>query len=413
MSDRTPRIFFVTYGGGHVTMVLAVMRAIRRIAPQVEMPLMALTIGYNQAIKSGETPLSFKDFLHLTDRDSALSHGRRLLDRNQGAEVPEEESLAYLGINYTELEDRLGATGAADIYAREGRAAFLPTEFMTRVIDEVAPDVVVATNTPRAEEAALRAATARGLPTLMINDLVDKQRWPVVKRDHRPDRLCVVGEPVRQHFLAHGFAPETVLATGNPAFDALFDPAHKAAADTLRRDLGWEGLKIILWAGTSERLPSVPEARQTDLPRAAEAEMRRLVAETRDAALLIRYHPSVHHLFPEGEPQERVYRSNPTADPIQPQLHASDAVIALNSTVSLEAAVLGKPSLSLEYTALARRVMSFADEGITTGIDAPDEIVPKLRAALAGDIGTRAEGFAHDGHSADRIAREILTLVKT
>lgn len=64
-----------------------------------------------------------------------------------------------------------GEAGALETVARMGRQGFLPFTLVNRVLDSEQPDVVVATNSPRGEKAALIAAHARGIPTLRIEDL--------------------------------------------------------------------------------------------------------------------------------------------------------------------------------------------------------------------------------------------------
>ncbi|MEM9813703.1 MAG: UDP-glycosyltransferase, partial [Pseudomonadota bacterium] len=212
------RVLFVSYGGGHIAMVLPVMQRLRARLPGVETPLLALTTALKAARKAGEPAFGFADFAHLSP--GFADHGKRLLAANSSPDVAEDESRAYLGINYGELEQRLGPAAAAVRFEEAGRAAFYPVEFLGRVIDEIQPDVVVATNTPRAEAAALDAAASHGLPTLLMNDLFDTQPEPVARRAVVPDILTVLADPVARHFEAEGVPAERIHVTGNPAFDA-------------------------------------------------------------------------------------------------------------------------------------------------------------------------------------------------
>ena len=49
------KALFVTYGGGHVAMILPVMRALRRQHPDVQCTLLALTTGHARAVREGIT----------------------------------------------------------------------------------------------------------------------------------------------------------------------------------------------------------------------------------------------------------------------------------------------------------------------------------------------------------------------
>ena len=109
----TRKVLFVTYGGGHVSMVLPVIKQLRLLAPDIECVLLALTTAYATAIKVGEKPVGYKDWLHLVDAKQALFLGEALLGVNTSPDVSREESVAYLGINYLDLIAQHGAAGAA------------------------------------------------------------------------------------------------------------------------------------------------------------------------------------------------------------------------------------------------------------------------------------------------------------
>ena len=81
--------------------------------PGARIDLMALTTARRAAVLAGERPLGYADFLHLVDAGAALAHGRRLAPDNTRPDVPEAETLAYLGINWLDWEARHGATQAA------------------------------------------------------------------------------------------------------------------------------------------------------------------------------------------------------------------------------------------------------------------------------------------------------------
>ena len=57
--------------------------------------------------------------------------------------MPPEESIAYHGINFSELVEREGLERATARYARDGRHAFLPVRFMERVLQDLRPDIVI------------------------------------------------------------------------------------------------------------------------------------------------------------------------------------------------------------------------------------------------------------------------------
>ena len=47
--SRAPRVLFVSYGGGHIGMVLPVIRELEALLPVVQCTLLALTTGHLKA----------------------------------------------------------------------------------------------------------------------------------------------------------------------------------------------------------------------------------------------------------------------------------------------------------------------------------------------------------------------------
>lgn len=403
------KVLFVTYGGGHIAMVLPVMRALRQQEPNIDCTLMALTTAQSRAIAAGEPALGFKDFLHLVDSRAASAWGKRLHPANRSPDVSDAESVAYLGINYLDLLERLGEDGAAALYAQKGRYGFFPLHFMRKVLREIAPDIVVATNSPRGEEAALQAALERGIPCVGMIDMFGLDSDPYVSRTMRPSLTCVIHEVVRQRLLARGFAPEAVAVTGNPAFDGLSSPANLAAAQNYLADRGWSGLKVVLWAGFVEPYghPNSPVPAGHALAVEVEEVLRAMVAEREDMALVVRYHPSEWHTFPPHRPQVRVHLSVPSAEPIHPVILAADAVVVQNSTVGLESAVAGKPVVSIENSPSVLATFSMAAQQVSVPCPSPAGLRTVLARVLEAGPG-KPTMYQSDGRAAQRVARRIL-----
>jgi hypothetical protein len=351
-ADHSRRALFVTYGASHIAKVAPVVRELQQRG--VECIVIALTIGYKKAQQLGLSPLGYKDFLHLAgDADAALKRGQSLKGENTHPDVEDHETCCYLGINYNEWVATLGEAGAAQRYAEQGRRGFLPVQFMTRVVQALQPGVVVATSTPRSEQAAIEAAIDLGIPSLTMVDLFAPPSDPFLRRPRQASRVTVVSEEVRTNFIAAGLAPMQVVTTGSPDFDGLFEPSAAQAGLAFRQRMGWTGLTVVMWAGILEKTdPSVaPDLAGAGLGTQVERRLREWVASDPKAALIVRYHPSEYHAFADQGPQARVYVSNSGAEPIHPLLHASDVVVNQVSTVGLEAALLGKRVLHLEFSA--------------------------------------------------------------
>ncbi len=347
--DRQRRAFFVSYGASHIAKIAPVLKELQRHG--VECLLLALTIGHPKARSMGLEPLGYRDFLPLLGHKSerALSWGDQLLDGNTHPEVELEETRCYLGINYLQLVDAQGVAGARRLYQQRGRQSFMPVEFMGLVLDALQPGLVVATSTPRSEEAAIRAAVGRGIPTLTMVDLFAPPSDPFLRRPVQAQRITVIASEVRQRFLACGLEPDQVVVTGSPDFDELFDQQAVQQAQALRAKLGWQGRQVALWAGILE--PGHKTLPGAEFGLAVERSLRNWVQNTPNTGLIVRYHPSQYHEFPSLGPQDGVYLSNPATEPIAPLLNAADTVIHQLSTVGLQAAVLGKRVVHLGFSA--------------------------------------------------------------
>lgn len=407
MTKTSPRILFVCYGGGHIAMILPVMRKLREMAPRAELVLMALTIAGRRARDAGEKPLGYADFLHLRDRERVLAHGRRLVGTAPGSDVPEDETLAYLGINYSELEDTLGVAGAAERFAEQGRRGFYPEAFMRDVVAEIAPDVVVATNSPRSERAARAAACALGVPCLALNDLLPVQAGEFVGRGFWPDRLCVLSQSVADFLVREGAPSERVLVTGNPAFDTMMSDKTQDAARAVLRARGWERLKPILFSGDVDFLEQ-GEAQYTQVYQIVDV-LEAYVKARPDTALILRYHPSRWMNMKRPEPHPRIHFAVTPEEPPHPQILASDVAVVQESTIALEASIAGKPLISLEKLDGRVPVTSWEDEGVSKGCHTLNALPGLLDEALDGKS-DQDRPFKTDGRAAFRIGETILSL---
>jgi len=407
--SRAPRVLFVTYGGGHVGMVLPVMRELEAQLPGVDCQLMALTTGHLKAKAVRPAALGYQDFLHLVDAEAARAWGERLSEGNTSPDVPTDETIAYLGINYLDLIAQHGEAGAAELYREQGRYGFKPLHFMRRVIDMLQPDAVVATNSPRSEQAALEVALERGIPSVGMVDLFGLDSDTYVMRESKPDWTCVISDVVRQRLITRGFPAEGVVVTGNPAFDGLRAPDNQRKAEAFLAERGWQGLKPVLFAGHVEPYahPGTPVPAGQALPREIEAVLRAHVRQREDLALIVRYHPSDWTQYPRLPDEPRIHFSEPPREPIHPLIMASQAVVVQTSTVGLESAVGGKPVISIENSPAAHIWFSLAELGVATPCASPTDLPQVLDAVLANDGFACSSAYRSDGQAAARAAHVV------
>lgn len=331
------KVLFVCYGSGHVRMAVPVAQALRA-SGRAQVQVLGLTTAAPVVRAAGLPLLQFKEFIGPGD-EAALACGRELV-AGMGAVQDPEESAAYLGLCYADLEAEAGSDEAARRYARLGRQAFLPVRTLERILAKVQPDLVVVTNSPRAERAAALAAGRLGMPAVCMVDLfaIDEVRW--IGAPDYASKVCVLNEGVRDFLVAAGRRPDQVVVTGNPAFDALLEPVNARLGAELRQRQGWEGRRVILWPSQTEPAvhPFDGSSGDPQLPQRALQALVDWAGRNPDAVLCLR--PRAGEPAPELPAGERFIVTGQDW-PLPPLLHAVDAVVTLTSTVGLEGHLCG------------------------------------------------------------------------
>ncbi len=335
-----PTWLFVAYGGGHAKALIPV--ALRAQAQGVaRVVFLALTTAAAEVRAAGLPAYGFADLLEPGD-EAARRHGPRLADALSVQAAAREESEAYLGLSYAELEADVGPQAAAARYEALGRQAFLPVRVLERAIRRWQPARVLATNSPRAERAALLAARRLGVPSLCLLDLFGlwEREW-LVRPDYA-DAVCVINDAVRDSLMAGGRPAGHVHVTGNPAFDGLHDPSWAEQGAALRRDAGWDGLHVLLYASSPEpeASPGIEGRGDPAWPRRIESRLVEVVQADPRLALWVRRHPSeaaADDIVTLGHPRIRVSQG-----PLHAFLQACDEVVVTVSTVGVEARIAGR-----------------------------------------------------------------------
>jgi hypothetical protein len=404
------KALFVTYGGGHVEMCLPVMRALRALVPGCEARILALTTAAGVARRAGERPLGFRDFCAGADAPRAIAYGERLLGDQQHPDVAREESLAYLGLNFMEWVQAAGEEGAWARWHAQGRQGFRPVRLMTRILGELCPDVVVATNSPRSEEAAIAAAHALGIPTLSMVDLFALPGDPYRARQVHADRITVLSEGTHRNLVEAGVDAQRIVVTGNPAFDELAAAQAQEAGARFRSERGWGDRPVVLWAGHMEPEDADPRWAGAALGNAVQAALLQEVLAREDACLAIRYHPNEWHRFTPPPAHPRVHWSQPGREGLLPVLAAADVVVVQATTVGAQAHAAGKQLLGLSFSPLVQRSgMDYGRLGLGTGVPGL-EALPTLLAQQLAAVRRGASAAGPRGGAAERVAQEIARL---
>lgn len=397
-------VLFVAYGGGHVAMLAPVAQALQERG--IQFVFLALTTARPYLERLGIPSIGFKDIPGAND-ERVQAWGKRLAaDIPSAGVVAREETVAYLGLNFCELLDQHGEARAIEMYRTAGRQAFLPIAPLRALISELCPAVLVASNSPRAERAAIVAAGELGVPAVCVVDMFALQEVAWIGQPSYAERICVLNEKVRQMFLDHGRTNDEVVVTGNPAFDRLNIPATRQAGASLRSARGWDdGLRTILWASQvePERHPFSGSAGDPSLPHQIEQYLRDFVVENLGFRLVVRYHPSQQEVF-ITHPAVQLSRAD---EDLGALLHAVDMAIVTTSTVGLEASITGLPVISVECSVFAEDA-PYSRMGIATGVPQVEALGDALRSWASADKGAHRRRTFDEAMSATKNVVDVI-----
>lgn len=365
--------------------------------------VLGLTTAGAVARRAGLNTVGFRDFVQAEDAPW-LARGARMAAELPMQVVDTEESAAYLGMSFGDLVADRGTAQAELDWQALGRNAFLPSEFLQRVLRAVQPQLVCATNSPRAERAAIMGARVLKIPAVCMVDLfaIDERRW--IGRSGFADRVCVFNDAVKRTLVEMERDPEEVIVTGNPAFDRLYAPVETRVVATLRQRLGDGSRRVLLWASHVEPASHPWRTGRGDpsLPGRVLAALIDYVIRRPEWVLAVRPHPS------EADPvlPDRANVILAGQDwPLTPLLHACDAVCTLTSTVGLEAHLLGKPVVQVSGSIFEDAVPYVAmDIAVGATLETLDRVLDDLP-------GGNFRGVQHKVSSTDEVVQVLRDLV--
>ena len=375
---RKRKILFVTYGGGHVNRIVPLVQKLNETS-RYDLIVLGLTTAGIVLEREGIAYLGYRH-LETSKNQRAMEWGKRLSENIESNLVEPEETAAYLGLNYIDLENRLGIEQAARVYAEKGRAGFLPLTVMEEFIKEIKPDLVFATNSPRSERAAIMVAGKMGIPSVCHLSMFCSSGLEWIGQPGYANKLCLSSDYLKKDLLAMGRSPDEIVVTGNPAFDRLADEHLGQQRESIRKTRDWENHRVILWASQvePERHLFTGESGDPALPRIIEKILFTLLKKHPDWRLVVRPHPSEnvqHHNLPD-----RVEISSYEEEHAL-LIKAVDVVVTMTSTVGQEAFLLGTPLVTLNLSVFKNDV-PYMESGMSRGVNQLEDLEEALLDVL-------------------------------
>jgi hypothetical protein len=340
------KILFVTYGGGHVNMVVPVIKELQK-KDDFDIVVLGLTTA-GSVLKGNNIPyIGFRDLLGVND--NALKWGKRLVDKNNESNlVSYEESIAYMGLSYVDLEVEHGIRKAAKLYKKYGRQIFNPVTTIQKLLNLECPDLVIATNSPRAERTAIKVANNNNIKSICLVDLFALRESEWIAENNFADCICVISETVKNNFILLGRNSEDIHVTGNPAFDDMKLICNLDTREEFRRRKKWKNSNIILWASSGvepEQHPFHHQKGDVNLPKNIMKKMCDFIFNNPTFRLVVRLHPGEE--LEEKLLLDRVEYSTVNEDNFNELLVSSDVVVVTSSTAGYQAALLDKPLINI------------------------------------------------------------------
>jgi hypothetical protein len=259
------------------------------------------------------------------------------------------------------LIDRMGLGAVIESRVTRKLTAAVATrwpvpEAMRSQLSGIDPDVVVVSPmiySGSREVDALRVARAKGIPTIGVvlswDNLTSKGSFHA-----RPDSLLVWNEAqVREAVTWHGFDVTDVEALGAPAFDYLFERASVPAREALLTELGLAPDDSYVLYAVSSRL-GLGTGGEVPIALEVARAIRAREWGGRPPTVVVRPHPRNTLGWDRiSEPGVLVWRrpafpdtASAKSDLLASLVHA-DAVIGLNTSFFIDAAIVGTPAIAL------------------------------------------------------------------
>jgi len=365
------KLLMVCYGGGHVKIIAPLYQ---RLKDSYTITILALTVAGDYLDKLNIPYVRLSNFDELLTCE-VLALGKQLTDKFPSSSiVPLIETIAYHGLSFRDLIKSEGSLNLAQQkYEDIGRAAFLPVFTMGEIVNIIKPDIVIATNSPRAERAALIAANKAGIRSIFINDNVwiEGGAYQIAKLGCI-DLMCVLSVEVKRQLIERtDFDGDKIVVTGTPVFDNL------KSLKTLKQTGNTQ--KTILLAdcelpGESPMYPGVTA--DPFFGNKIRSELNRLAFKN-CWKVIFRPHPTQQYNYSLYPNIIESYKS----ENLHNLLTTVDVVITAISTVGLEGKALGTGLVSIEGS-VYRKAGSYSQLGFSTGVFEESELEEAIKNEL-------------------------------
>ena len=226
----------------------------------------------------------------------------------------------------------------------EGRYSYLPIYTAEKYLLKNKIDFLITGSCPRTELAFQKASNKLGIKSLAIADnFLYKELKYICQRDYS-NNLSVITRNVANQVKENGFQGK-VHVLGNPAFDNLFDERNINEAKKYRQELNLKkGERLIMWAAHPKNAEIYSGRKHVNFNLIINS-LTEYCKKNKNTKFLVRQHPN-SNLISSNTKFEYGYLCKSEIS-IETALHATDQLVVESSTVGIQAAIIGKPVITL------------------------------------------------------------------
>lgn len=218
------KIFFVTYGGGHVRSIIPVVKELK--LRNQEVSILGLTSSVIDLRKEQIKHKKIKEYLKIFEYEEIqkiLKYGDMVIENSYdtNSSLEKFDIKVYLGINLWDLSLQLGSIDAAlNFFYSKGRREFFPINAIEKILKYENPTIVVVTSGQRFEKAVAIAANKMNINVVRIIDLLGEDLNIPYQAN-----VCVLNNYAKKNVISNNnqLDDKNVIVTGQPNIEFKYD----------------------------------------------------------------------------------------------------------------------------------------------------------------------------------------------
>lgn len=393
-----------SYGGGHAQMLIPVVRALRQ--SEHVCTVLGLTTGKSLFEQAGIACVGLADCVSSAPwwSDAECWGLKALAQSQQSAAVSREDTIAYYGSGLSDLVVELGEAKAWQAFLKLDRKSFRPMRTARYLLESIAPDVLVCTNSPRMERALIEQARALNIPTLVLVDAFARIEMDWLSQPGYGSIVAVFHDSVRRELLARGRTPNEVIVTGNPGFGDLAR-VRQARGTRPNREM-----PHVLYLAQAEALISGSSVDPDQLTLDVMASLQAGMANGQWTAE-VRFHPN------QGDRVRNacgVLLDRSHLNSLHEALMEADVVISASSSAAIQAMLVGIPLVEIGWS-IRSGLTPFHQLGetrIASSIETLADCIRALHATTACQQG-EAKSESIEGSTVGRVVEALSRLIES